>query len=203
MPKGFSEREKEIIRKRLFEEGSRLFDQFGIQKTTVDDIAAAAGISKGSFYSFFHSKEELFFDILEDIERTVKGKFFGQVFQGNTSHRESFRAFINNFFTMMECTPLFKQINPTNMEYLMRKLPGERIENHMKKDYSVFEEFYHSWCRKGILRKLDIKGFTGVMKLLFYLVVHQQDYTPDEYKATKDTFIDMLCKYLVIERSKK
>ncbi|RPJ03614.1 MAG: TetR/AcrR family transcriptional regulator, partial [Spirochaetaceae bacterium] len=61
MPKGFTEREKELIRKKLYTEGTRLFGQYGVQKTTVDEIAKAAGISKGSFYGFYDSKEELFF----------------------------------------------------------------------------------------------------------------------------------------------
>lgn len=198
MPKGFSEREKRLIRKKLFEEGSRLFDQFGIQKTTVDDIARAAGISKGSFYSFYNSKEELFFDIFEKIERELKAKFFGEVFPESKSHRESFRTFINGLISLIENT-LFKRLNSSDLEYLMRKLPEEKIVNHMKQDYVIFEEFYRSWSEKGVFRKLDMKGFTGVMKLLFYLVVHQADYTPDEYRATKDIFIDMLCEYLVVQ----
>lgn len=199
MPKGFSEREKELIRKKLFEEGSRLFDQFGIQKTTVDDIAKAAGISKGSFYAFYNSKEGLFFDILETLEREFKGKFFGQAFPSGLSHYEGFKAFLNGFLTIMESTPLFKGLTSSTIEYLMRKLPEERIRDHMKRDYAAFEEFYQLWSGKGIFRKLDLRGFTGVMKLLFYLVMHKADYTPDEYQATKEVFIDMLSDYLVVK----
>ena len=86
----------------------------------------------------------------------------------------------------------------------MRKLPEERIKGHIKQDYAVFGEFYRTWVRKGIFRNLDLKGFSGVMRLLFYLVLHQDDYPPDEYRATKDIFANMLCDYVVVkQRSKK
>ena len=68
MPKAWSEREKELIKKTLLSEGKKLFEKYGLQKTTVDEIVNAAQISKGSFYIFYQSKEELYFDVLDSIE---------------------------------------------------------------------------------------------------------------------------------------
>ena len=64
MPRAFSEREKEIIRGTLREKGNEYFATYGLRKTTVENLARAAGISKGTCYLFYQSKEELFFDIL-------------------------------------------------------------------------------------------------------------------------------------------
>ena len=38
-----------------------------MRKTSVEQLTNAVGISKGSFYKFFDSKELLFFTVLEDI----------------------------------------------------------------------------------------------------------------------------------------
>ena len=38
-----------------------------MRKTSVEQLTEAVGISKGSFYKFFESKELLFFTVLEDI----------------------------------------------------------------------------------------------------------------------------------------
>jgi len=176
-----------------------LFDQYGIQKTTVEDIARAAKISKGSFYSFFNSKEELFFDILENIEREFKGKFYEEVFPESKSRREGFKAFLNDFFDIMQNTSLFKKLNSSDIEYLMRKLPENRLAGHIQHDYAVFEDFYCTWRDKGVFKELNIKGFTGVMKLMFYLILHQTEYTNEEFEATKDIFVDMICEYIVPE----
>jgi len=37
-----------------------LFDRQGYASTTVDEVAAAAGLSKGSIYNYFDSKQDLF-----------------------------------------------------------------------------------------------------------------------------------------------
>ncbi len=68
MPKWFSEEEKEKIRQQLLEQGEKQFSTFGFKKTNVDEIARAAGISKGAFYRFYESKELLFMDVIEHVE---------------------------------------------------------------------------------------------------------------------------------------
>ena len=60
MPKAFSEEEKARIRERLLEAGRKRFTRYGLKKTTIEELAGAARIAKGSFYLFFDSKEELY-----------------------------------------------------------------------------------------------------------------------------------------------
>ncbi len=50
-----SERTRAAIR----EAANDLFLKQGVDKTTVDAICAAAGVSKGTFYLYFHRKEDL------------------------------------------------------------------------------------------------------------------------------------------------
>lgn len=56
MPKAFSEEEKEWIRERLLQEGEKQFSAYGLRKTNIEELADAAGISKGAFYIFFSPK---------------------------------------------------------------------------------------------------------------------------------------------------
>ncbi|MBC2716871.1 MAG: TetR/AcrR family transcriptional regulator [Desulfobacteraceae bacterium] len=49
----------------IIEAGTRLIVQKGIDKTSLADIADEAGISKGSLYYYYASKNELIFDIAE------------------------------------------------------------------------------------------------------------------------------------------
>jgi AcrR family transcriptional regulator len=72
-PKTRSEKQAET-RAALLRAASELFPKGGMEGTSVDDIAAAAGYTKGAFYSNFRSKEELFLVMLderfaENIER--------------------------------------------------------------------------------------------------------------------------------------
>ena len=63
----FTEQKNEMIRKDLLDEALRCAVTVGIRKTSVEQLTEAVGISKGSFYKFFESKELLFFAVLEDI----------------------------------------------------------------------------------------------------------------------------------------
>ena len=54
-----------IKRQQIIEAGTRLIVQKGIEKTSLADIADKAGISKGSLYYYYASKNELIFDITE------------------------------------------------------------------------------------------------------------------------------------------
>lgn len=46
-------------KKRIFEAGIQLFGEKGLYATTVEEITVASGVSVGSFYYHFKSKEDL------------------------------------------------------------------------------------------------------------------------------------------------
>lgn len=71
MARGFTEREKDNIRKRLEGACKQSWTQHGYKKTNVEDICRQAGISKGAFYHFFESKEALFCEVLCSVQEQI------------------------------------------------------------------------------------------------------------------------------------
>ena len=63
----FTDEQNRLICRNLIREARCCGVTVGMRKTTVEQLANAVGISKGSFYKFFDSKELLFFAMLEDI----------------------------------------------------------------------------------------------------------------------------------------
>jgi AcrR family transcriptional regulator len=55
-------------RARLLEAGKTIFERDGFLQARISDIAAEAGVSHGSFYHYFDTKEELFREIAEEVE---------------------------------------------------------------------------------------------------------------------------------------
>lgn len=66
MPKGFTYEEKEIITEKLMKECKLNWQKYGYKKTSIDTLCQDIGISKGSFYSFFDSKEALFYQVFKE-----------------------------------------------------------------------------------------------------------------------------------------
>ena len=60
----------EHTRRKLLEAGSRVFARDGFEAARIEDIAAAAGHTRGAFYANFETKEDLFLVLLE--EQAVK-----------------------------------------------------------------------------------------------------------------------------------
>jgi len=60
-----------VARERLLESGKRLFSQKGYYATSVEDIVESAGFSKGTFYFYFKSKEELFKSLVEEMHLNI------------------------------------------------------------------------------------------------------------------------------------
>lgn len=52
-------------REKLIQAAARLFEERGFEKTTSNDIAAAAGVSIGSFYAYFSDKRQLLLLLFE------------------------------------------------------------------------------------------------------------------------------------------
>jgi AcrR family transcriptional regulator len=64
-PKRLTRREKrEETRRRLLDAAERVFLRRGLQGSSVEEIAAEAGFTRGAFYSNFNSKDELFVELL-------------------------------------------------------------------------------------------------------------------------------------------
>ena len=53
-------------RKSLLKAAARLFCQRGLEGASIDEVAQAAGYTKGAFYANFKSKEELFLVMLDE-----------------------------------------------------------------------------------------------------------------------------------------
>ena len=55
---------QDLTRQRLLDAAQKLFARKGLDKTSVEDIAEAAGYTRGAFYSNFKTKGDLFIELL-------------------------------------------------------------------------------------------------------------------------------------------
>src|SRR5262245_65870215 len=62
--------------RRILDAGARLIERYGYDKTTVDEIAKEAGVSKGAIYLHFRSKEDLFEALLLRESERISELFF-------------------------------------------------------------------------------------------------------------------------------
>lgn len=56
-------------RKKILDKAWELFRKNGYEETKVEDITRELGVSKGSFYTYFKTKDEVLYEILERIKK--------------------------------------------------------------------------------------------------------------------------------------
>ena len=71
----FAERKREIVRSELREVALGVFASDGFNAATVENIAAAAGISARTFFRYFPTKEDVVFDAQEAVGDAVAARF--------------------------------------------------------------------------------------------------------------------------------
>ncbi|WP_404330025.1 TetR/AcrR family transcriptional regulator [Mesobacillus maritimus] len=146
---------------KLIESGMKLFATKGYHRTSVQEITSEAGVSKGSFYVYFQSKEEFMLTAYQYFYTRIKEKI-ERVKVENLSPRES----------------LAKQITVW-LQYIYEH--KDFIILHMKENISIagsVDEWakeikvdsYH-WMRENIE---NIHGKQEIKPILFDLVIQME-----------------------------
>lgn len=193
MTREFTEREKETIRSSLLQKGREFFCRYGLKKTGIADLAGAAGIAQGSFYLFFNSKEELYFEILEAEEQIIREKFLADFTAPGKITRELIKDFLKKALAILETNPLIRHlVLEGEFETLLRKLPSEKLAGHIKRDEAVLLPLLRHWQDEAQLIGEKPEIVAGVIRALFALPLHKNMIGEDIY----DAVIDLLTGFI-------
>lgn len=197
MPKGFSELEKVRINEKLISAAKHFMATYGFRKMSVEDLAKAAGISKGSFYQFYNSKDELCFEVMELLEAEQRELISGCILQPDISPKEGFKQFLQQCFKLFETNPILSNFTKDDLEYLLRKLPEEKIAQHMKRDDQYFVQMVENFTKQGVFRPCDPLAISGLFRMIILAVINKEDIGTDVYPQTMELMIEMMTSYLV------
>lgn len=90
-------------RERILREAFKLFLKKGYRNVTLNEISAEAGVTKGGFYHYFKSKDELYIEIINNYIFTLFEKFKGRITSGKGVRDTVYRlfSFCREFFLEM------------------------------------------------------------------------------------------------------
>jgi AcrR family transcriptional regulator len=197
MPKAFSAHEKETLRAQMREKGKKLFEKQGLKKTSVDELTEAVGISKGAFYLFYASKEELFLEILEELETDFRSRIFDFSIHPNEDARKLLATLLKSALLTWDRYPLLKTFGMAEYEYLARKLPPERIQTHANQDNDFVSEFIKRIKREGVAVRASPRVVSNLMKSLFFVSLHRDELGENDYVETMEVLTELVAGYIV------
>lgn len=188
MPKSYSEQEREYIRKRLKEEAAKCLIQYGVRRTTVDEIIKRVNIPKGTFYLFYKSKELLLFDAIQEQHELVTRKLYQVISKlaNQELSAEKLTDMIFEFYKMTEKMPILKMLDAGEVELLARKLPRETVEEHLRDDTDMIGKMFALFPLK---KEVDIRNLSAVFHAIYYATLHKAEIDEEQYDKALRTLI--------------
>ncbi|RJP35456.1 MAG: TetR/AcrR family transcriptional regulator [Actinobacteria bacterium] len=155
-----SPRTVDVDRKKLLIIGNafNVFRENGYANTKMSDIAEAAGISKGTIYLYFKSKEELLAKALETMLHLIQEKAYGQL-EAIQDSEERLREFIHVFMGV------FQEVAGV-IGLLMEAISSDRLKVGDMEERSYLAGAYRNainrveamlreGARRGVFREID------------------------------------------------
>ena len=179
MPKPLSESERAYIRKRLLEEVQACLSQYGLRRTTVDELVKRVNIPKGTFYLFYPSKEMLVLDLFDQQHNALKEdlmRWIGEL-NGNIN-ADSVADLIYRLYKKSDATFLYAFIANGDLELLVRKLPPEAAAAHIQEDDFSMEQLL---MLLGVRAEGNIKVFSAVLRAIFFAMLHRREVGEDVF----------------------
>ncbi|MBN1190530.1 MAG: TetR/AcrR family transcriptional regulator [Dehalococcoidales bacterium] len=199
MGRAFSAENKDRIRRNLIQKGRAYFIKYGIRKTSVDELAKAAGIAKGSFYKFFDSKEALFMAIHEESEARLQQEMIMKL-EAIHEPIERLRFFLQKSFLLLEEDPLLQLVfNPGEMEAMAGYMSSEHFKEHYRQDISFMAEMISRWQEQGVIRPdIDVTVAGNMIASVYHIALQQEDLGKDMYNRVTAMLVDCLTGYLSV-----
>ena len=180
MPKSFSEQEREYIRQRLKEEAVKCLAQYGVRRTTVDEIVKRVNIPKGTFYLFYKSKELLLFEVIQEQQKNINLELY-QAFSDIIDMElsvEKLTDMIFEFYKKTEKMLVLKLSDAGEIELLKRKLPQEIVDEHLQNDTDMIEKMIALFHVK---KEVDIKVISAAFHAIYYITLHKAEIGEEQY----------------------
>jgi len=137
---------RQNVKNRIIENAINTFSKYGYDKSRMDDIAKASGLSKGTLYLYFQNKEELFNTISErniDHLKNQLSKLF--------DNKEDLITCIQNFyaeFNDQRYKMFFEAISESSRNPRLKQL----MHQQRKKILQLIVDYLNIQKNRGFLR---------------------------------------------------
>ncbi|NLZ53228.1 MAG: TetR/AcrR family transcriptional regulator [Thermoanaerobacteraceae bacterium] len=200
MARGFTDREREIIRNDLVAAGQELFGTYGLKKTSIEDLTKAVGIAQGSFYTFFNSKEQLYLEVMDREAEAIKQELLKEKDIKELT-REKFKSFLKKVFEVVNSNPIIRQMFfEEEVDVLLRKIPPEVMKEYNKRLMRYFLPIIKKWQDEGaIINDYKPEVILALLQVLYHPILHKKDFDENVFDEMLELLVDIVAKGLVIE----
>lgn len=187
----------EFHRTHIIEASERLFTGHGIEKTTMDDIAKAAGYSKATLYVYFKSKEEIIHVIILQGMRLLYQSIKEQIDREQDD--------IGTYYAICYAVSDFYGDNPLAYQAAFKNVYSKQHQDELpevyqdifqlrEKIYMVVNDFFCRGVSHGTFKKQEstqriVLIFWAALTGIIQMAEQRQEYLSKHAGLTKEDFL--------------
>lgn len=141
----------EFVKDEIIIQAQKLFMQFGLKKTTMDEIAMACGKAKSTLYHYFKNKDEVFDAVLDKEIKSLR-----TVVNEEVSKQTSLKGKLQSYFITFHQ----ETIHRINLYRIIK--PELNIELSAKDRFNKVLDFEINYVNSFIEKGIENKELTGI-----------------------------------------
>ncbi len=178
--------------------GKELFSSKGFKDTNVADITKKAGVSVGTFYNYYPSKEKLFMEIFMNENVKLKKSMMSSVNPEDTP-LDFIKGFLSMNIAGMKSNPILKEWYNRDVfnkiENLYRQENGNDSVNFI---YGNSLEMVTKWQGEGKMRSdLSSELIMAIFAVLINIDTHKDEIGLQYFPEVLDTITEFVIKGLM------
>lgn len=183
-----SDTDKENIRKRLKELCEECWITQGYKKTSIKSLCEKAEVSVGTFYTLYPTKEDLFFETIETIQRRLEEKIFA--INRDRRTKDGFAESMKELFKEYDSKPFLYNVNTPDFQSFITKLPEETIK---KVKFDSFDFFRQAVRAASLELKMEESKAYGILSALLSTINAKETLSVTcDYFAVFEFMVDSL-----------
>lgn len=157
---------KSDLREKIIQAAIESFAQTGFDRTKMEDIAKRLGLSKGTIYLYFNSKEDLFLAICEHYLKVMRDQQHSAIFSKKEDLVLDSEHFYENFRRLEQGK------DRVMLEMVVESTRNSRLKKgmyeHRLKVYDAVVEHLNRQIEKGFIKKgIDVNGLASAFVALY------------------------------------
>jgi transcriptional regulator, TetR family len=188
MSRGFTQEEKIIISNALIEALEEELRSQKLNKISIEDLVKKVGISKGSFYNFFPSKEILFSHVVNNIQQKLILEIMSIANKEQITNKNKLKLILTTIVEKLQSNSWLQDLNSGEFEVILRKLPEDLKKSLSSQDIIDFKNILE---QLNLESKLPIKRFVTIIQIILLSTTRAKDFG-SQYNKSIETMINLL-----------
>jgi AcrR family transcriptional regulator len=185
----------DLRKQELINTAKALFFEKGFDKTSVSEIVKACGVAQGTFYYYFKTKEEIFFEVINDMASDTLDKISEDIYI-DMPIEEKINLFIKK---MLSARPIDDKWVKIFKSGICHKAQKEMFEKMVVNLYDILVEMIFSSNDIEILKKDKLKLRIKIFVRTVFALFHDYEFKANYSKTEQAEFLIQYSKDILFE----